>query len=75
MSEKSNKDPEGRVLPPKDQRKKGRGSTVWMEAWVWDELDAIAEESGEYSRNEVIQRACERLITAWHAERKPEGRK
>lgn len=62
-------DPEdGPVLPPRDPRRKSRGTTINLPEYVWDELDRIAEMSGEYSRNEVIQIFLENRIAAWNRE-------
>lgn len=66
---KMSTDPEeGPVLPPKDPRRKTRGTTINLPGYMWDELDRIAELSGEYSRNEVIQLFLENRIAAWHKE-------
>lgn len=64
-----NVDPdEGPVLPPKDPRRRSRGTTINLPQYMWDELDHISEASGEYSRNEVIQLFLENRIAAWHKE-------
>ena len=59
---------DGPVLPPRDPRRKSRGTTVNLPVYMWDELDEIAEASGEYSRNEVIQLFLENRISAWRKE-------
>ena len=59
---------EGPVLPPRDPRRKPRGTTVNLPGYMWDQLDEIADASGEYSRNEVIQLFLENRILAWQRE-------
>lgn len=59
---------EGPVLPPKDPRLKSLGKSVYLPHTLWDALQEIADASGEYSRNEVIQKFLENRVSAWRKE-------
>lgn len=56
------------VLPPRDPAKKPKQSSVYLPKYLWDVLDEIAEASGEYTRNEVIQLFLEDRVRAWQEE-------
>ena len=64
----SESDGEGPVLPPKDPRQKSLGKSVYLPHTLWDALQEIANASGEYSRNEVIQKFLENRVLAWRKE-------
>jgi hypothetical protein len=61
-------DEDGPVIPPKDPRMKKENRTAYLAVWLWEELDAIAKASGEYSRNELMQLWLENRIAAWRKE-------
>lgn len=55
------------VLPPRERTSKVNKS-VYLPAELWEALEVIAQASGEYSRNEVIEHFLRNRVNAWNRE-------
>lgn len=70
---------DGPMLPGRDPKLKVRGVTLYLEAWLWDELDAMVEATNagirdkkeHFSRNELIEFFLRGKAERWRREQAP----